>query len=212
MSLCEKLRDGTYLILDSPKILILESGELFVNKYAPNLDDTKAFEDQSELKNLVKTEKLITCKETDFVQIGSISSRHFTSREEFDSIFLECLEESEFSNSYGVISMTRVFHLLCPDVKCNMKYYENNKDELERDLNRKLDYSELENLEKLEQELFFHLMHKWFGNDCKELMADISMMDDKQFWLKDFRICTIPGFRFASAQIKDKILVFQCQF
>ena len=51
------------------------------------------------------------------------------------------------------------------NVSCNMEYYLNNREELEKDLNRKVtNECELKE-EKLEQELFYNLMCKWFGNE-----------------------------------------------
>ena len=98
------------------------------------------------------------------------------------------------------------------DVSCNMERYLNNREELEKDLNRKvMNECDLRG-EKLEQELFYNLMCKWFGNESEssfDSISDCEIMNDtvygKAYMLKEF--CVYFSTFIIMLLLKEKIII-----
>ena len=162
--------------------------------------------------------------------IGMINSKHFESREQFDSIVLSQYSGMNelFHNNIEQISFREALKVVELDLWCDMEYYYAHEDEMEKDLGRKVADEEIWYEEqKLEEELFYKLLCFLFDNsppdqlkDFEEDNIDLSIQSDsktkhfynKIFMLKNFRILRGLGYNFATAQRGSFYLVFRYVF
>ena len=126
--------------------------------------------------------------------VNTINERYFDSREDLDDFYIpkEYRRPPSSSENIDKISLQDVFKKLNVTVSCNMDYYLKHHEEMEKDLIRKINESEL-NSPKLEQELLYTLLCKIFGdsepnNDKLEHTPNDESKFDKVFMLKDFHI------------------------
>jgi hypothetical protein len=217
MSIKEKFEKNIFKLSNIPRLFLIDYGNVLVNKDAPYPNEIESLEELDSESNFVETEKLIAENRDAQLTIGIISVKHFASRNELDEIYLKSINKKEYSKKIEKISINKAFELLDVDVSCNIGYYFNNRQELEKDLNRKVNESELKE-GKLEQELFYKLMCKWFGNEI-ESFDDISSDENKDdkvygkaYMLKDFRVYYSTNYSYATAQRDEYYLIFEYVF
>lgn len=112
------------------------------------------------------------------------------------------ISEDKYTYKCDKISIQNFFQLFRIKVSCNMKFYEDNLNELEKDLDRNVNATEIKDNTKLEQEIFKKLMFKWFGIESNSV-SDQS----KDFMLQDFHCCFTTNFYFATAEINNFYLI-----
>ena len=216
MSIKENFEKGIYELEAIPYIIEIRGGNVKINKYAPYPNEIKSLESSYFNSDLIETNKLISPYRDSEFSVGTISTEHFESREKLDSLFLKYVNKP-FSQNYEKISIDEAFQMLNVDVSCNMEYYLDHKEEIEKDLDRKVDESELINVNKLEQELFYNQMLKLFGTEDVPESFDESLNKEepnyeKACMLKDFHILCEENFHYATAQRGNHYLVFEYAF
>lgn len=148
----------------------------------------------------VRCEKFKAKSYGDFLfNIRVISMKRFESREEFYEAVVPTNRRDSTTNinEHAIISIEDAIKLLNVKIECNMSYYLNNRDELEKDLKRQVSEDELSTAScKIEQELFFNLMCKLFGSERKD-------GDERSFMLKEFRVITRDGNYAVATAIRD---------
>ncbi|RNA21613.1 hypothetical protein BpHYR1_030076 [Brachionus plicatilis] len=218
MTIKEKLKKNIFNLSNVPCIFVIDYDKVLVNKDAPYPNELQSLEKLVDLETaLVEAKKLIAQNRDAQLKIGKISVHHFESRNEFDAIYLRTINKEEYSKQIEKISINKALALLDVDVSCNMEYYLNNQKELENDLNRKVNESEF-NVPKLEQELFYNLMCKWFGSES-ESFDHISQMENKsdksyqkECTLNDFRVHFSTNYYYATAQRENYYFIFEYVF
>ncbi|CAF0908142.1 unnamed protein product [Brachionus calyciflorus] len=218
MSIKKKLKNNIFKLSNIPCIFSIDYDRVLMNKDAIYPNELESLEEILDKESgLVETNKLIAQNRDAQLQIRVISVKHFENRNDFDAIYLKSIDRESYSKEFEKISINKAFELLDVDVSCNMEYYLNNHDELENDLKRKVNESELKE-EKLEQELFYNLMCKCFGNDS-ESFDDITQNDNKTdniyrktCMLKDFRVNFSTNYYYGTAQRENYYFVFEYVF
>jgi hypothetical protein len=225
MSIKEKFQKKIYKLETIPRIIDIKGSKLTINKYAPYPDEIESLEGKNfdNNLNLIDTYKLKTPWRDSEFSIGIIKIEHFDSREYFDHLFYESNVERKIKY-YNKISINKAFELLDVEISCDMDYYLENQNEIEKDLNRKVEKKELgeNNLRiKLEQELFYVQMLNLFGNDEVDDSFDNVNQDtlvtndyfyEKVLNLKDFYIHTKMNEHLATAQRGKYYLTFDYAF
>jgi hypothetical protein len=126
-----------------------------------------------------------------------------------------------FNKNFEKVSINKAFQLLNVEVSCNMEYYLNHLDEIEKDLNRKVNEIELkETNKKLEQELFYNQMCKLFGTEgvpgsydsILDKTIEPELVYERAYMLKDFRVFYKMNYHCATAQRGNYYLLFQYSF
>jgi hypothetical protein len=147
---------------------------ILVNKNGKCPDEIKTLEDMDWNENKPVTNKIKADSDGEWnCIIGMINRKYFDSREALDRLFvaIESVDRSR-EKQFQQISLKQALEYLNVRISCNMDYYLSNKKELEKDLNRQIDYLDLNDeiiLKKLEAELFFKQMCELFGeqNEAK---------------------------------------------
>jgi hypothetical protein len=219
MSIKEKFAKNIFKLSNIPCLFAIDYDKVLVNKNAPHPNEMECLEELDVESNLLETEKLIAENRDAQLKIGIISVKHFESRKELDGIYLKSINQEAYSKQIDKISINKAFELLDVNVSCNMEYYSNNREELEKDLKRKVtNECELKE-EKLEQELFYNLMCKWFGNESESSFDSISkseIMNDKvyekSYMLQEFCVHFSTNYYYATAQRENYYLIFEYVF
>ena len=215
LSIKEKFKKQIFKLDNAPRLLYMDSSDVFVNMHAPYPNEIDSLNSFNWHENKLKTEKLkctsYSCWE--FI-VEAINSAHFDSREKLDDLFIP--KENRTTSSTCVylnkISINDAFGILNVKVKCNMDYYLNHPEEIEIDLNRKIKEEDF-NSPRLEQELFYTLMCKILGDGEPSDKLDQAGKDetsfDKAFMLKDFHLLSNDGnIIHATAKRGDFYLLF----
>ncbi len=150
--------------------------------------------------------------------IGMIHIKHFDSREILDNLYVYKSRQS-FSPNFERISIDKALQHFDIDLSCNMDYYLTNKNEIEKDLNKKIVDLDLNNdyqMRKLEKELFYNQMCKLFGEN-EDTSDDIIKAEDgekknnyeKAFILKGFHMLFMDGnYKYATGRRGNYYLLF----
>ena len=148
---------------------------------------TNNINNDSDDDDLVETKKLLVESYGDWELLACLlNSKDFNSREEFDDWTIEKHLRINEEEMVKEISLEDVLDRLDVEISPNMAYYLEHRDELEKDLNRRLnDLSELKD-PRLEKELLYKQLCQIFGNDN-------SSDTDNEYMLKDFKLLENMG-------------------
>jgi hypothetical protein len=215
VSLKEKFKKEIYKLDNVPRLLYMDSSDVFVNKHAPYPNEIDSLNSFNWHENKVRTEKLkctsYSCWE--FI-VEAINSAYFDSREKLDDLFVPKESRTESSSCFNLnkISINDAFDILNVKVRCNMDYYLKHPEEMEKDLSRKIKDEEF-NSPMLEQELFYTLMCKILGDSEPSDKLDQASIDETSFgqvfMLKDFHLLSNDGnIIHATAKRGDFYLLF----
>ena len=213
-----KFESGYYSLKGTPSLITMSWNEVLVNKEAPNPNIVDYLEKYKNLELVLddtnRTLKLTANAYGDWDFVASkIPRAYFPDRlklqrefirEEFWNEESECIKAKSISLRDAVLAMD-------VDLSCDMKYYLDNKNELETDLGRslpvELDLSNEPMLQKLEKELFYKNMCQIFGpaNDTDQQEGT----EEKSFMIRDFKILFSDGNdKYAVGERDDYYLTF----
>ncbi|XP_018013557.1 uncharacterized protein LOC108670602 [Hyalella azteca] len=210
----QNLENGTYRLNEAPTVIDIENNKINVNKDGFNLDVVKYFEGQENwnTKEIVNPKLKASSFGDYYCGLSLMPSSYFESREKFDYLYsLRWQGDPSFDPNDPVetiekISLEKALELLTVTLSCNMEYYLANRDEMEKDLGRKLDSFNAEDessMKRLERELFYNQVIKIVGESEDDDKATFSVM------LKDFRALFLEGNdNFATARRGDYYLLF----
>lgn len=164
---------GIYSIMSVPRVLVTDHSGVYVHKSGPNQDEIKSLEKLDFEANKLLTPKLNGTSFGDYkLIVGMISKKHFDSREKVDALFSQYytddLEEETPLPKVDRISLGEALEFLTVSLSCNIDYYLSNPDEMEKDLDRKLedlDRNNEEMMSELEAELLYMQSVKIFGEE-----------------------------------------------
>ena len=200
-----------------PYILYMDHIDILLFKYPPYPNELEYFEDKHfklHQDDEIQTLKL-KAKSFGFWEfsVQMINVNNLENRDSFDEMIEP--QNQRVLNEYCItereISIQKVLELMRVKLSANMDYYLKNLHELQIDLNRKILETELTDI-KLQQEIFYKLMCKLFGDDEKASIEDGLKQEnnyEKSFILKDFRILSYSGdYICATARRGDFYLLF----
>ncbi|CAG0905433.1 unnamed protein product, partial [Darwinula stevensoni] len=169
---------GTYTVLLVPRVLTAEGAQrsgVYVHKDGLHLDEIKWFEDMDWGRDRVLMPTLKTSSYGDYVlHVGLIDTKYFESREQLDSLYSKDWQDAEpcypdaTVTTVEQVSFREALKLMTVDIWCDMDYFLANRDEMEKDLGRKLPNLDLDDkdlLKQLEDELFYKQSVKIFGRE-----------------------------------------------
>jgi hypothetical protein len=227
MSIKEKLEKNIYLINDAPCIMVMNGYKgIFINKNLPCANEVESFEKVK--KTSVQIDKLKAKgfgSDWDF-DVEMINIKHFESRQKLDEMLLT--QGSRDQNvpepvqNIELISIQEAFSFTGIELCTNMDFYLKNKQELEADLGRPvldLDLSNVSDLKRLSQELFYKQMCKLFsqGNYEDEITAVDDIVEsnsgnndsfEKCFILREFHKYLDGNYMYASSRRGNFYILF----
>ncbi|CAG0902787.1 unnamed protein product [Darwinula stevensoni] len=169
---------GTYSVLLVPRVLTAEGAQrsgVYVHKDELHLDEIKWFEDMDWGRDRFLMPILKTSSYGHYVlHVGLIDTKYFESREQLDSLYSKDWQDAEpcypdaTVTTIEQVSLREALKLMTVDIWCNMDYFLANRDEMEKDLARKLPNLDLDDkdlLKQLEDELFYIQSVKIFGRE-----------------------------------------------
>jgi hypothetical protein len=209
LSIKEKFKRKILCIWKIPTNLSMDDSNVIAYKYNStqiSIDDIEKSDYEKIPINKLKANRVSSW---DF-SITKISCDYFDSKDELDQLFIE--EELELvgvppicGKTIERISIENVLKQFEIDFSCNMSYYLDHQDEIEKDLKRKIDLNSKMNneteLKRLEQELFYNQMCELLGEneddyiqkDEKALMGSEEMLYEKAYILRNFRMLFDDG-------------------
>ena len=221
-SIREKFKNGEYSVENLPTLLAVDyKGVVFINPDIPNpdiIDQQERWKNHVHIKELVQMPKLKATCCTEFAfRAVKVPKDYFDSRESFEEMVIETRDRDIGSACIKVdsLSLRTAIKEMKVDMFANMDYYLQNRIELDTDLGRNissdLDSSDELLLKTLEQELFYKLMCKIFGNDSTDDNVTVDgekTLYDKSYMINDFRILSFDGnSMFAAARRSDNYLM-----
>jgi len=160
---------GVYSLMGAPRILVADRYGVFVHKDGPHQDDIKSLENMDWDENHLNAPKLKASSYGDYdLTIGMISTVHFDTRELLDKLYVEDFTKDPPISKVERISFEEALGLLTVSISCDMDYYLSNREEMDKDLDRKVDNFDPNNkhmMKELEAELFYKQSLKIFGED-----------------------------------------------
>lgn len=184
----------TYSLRRVPRFLQIDPKGVHLHKDGRNQDEIKSQENLDWTRDRVITPKLKGSSYGGYYfDIGMISTKYFESKEKLDSLYAnECWSDAEPGDSETPIqkekiSLDEAVKLLTVTISCSMDYYLANRDEMEKDLGKKVDSLDLNDknvLTQLEKELLYNQMTTIFGDDNDE---------NGEIILTDFHILFLDG-------------------
>lgn len=196
MSLKEKLEKREFPLDKAPCILDMSNRNVFVNKEAQNPNELASFEDYNSYweEARVLTQKLKVDSYGSWeLGIAVINTKHFENRQTLDRLFFAQYEIEPEIKQYGKISIQEAIEMCQVEIGCNMDFYLQNPNEIEKDLNRSVDIcsikDNIEALKRLEDELFYNQMCSLFGDDVDDFENDQDESSDKFN-----KVCTVKEF------------------
>lgn len=222
MSLKEKIEKYEFLLDDAPIILDMNEREVFVNKEAPNPNELASFEDYNSYWEgaRVLTQKLkVESYGSWELGIAAINAKYFENRQALDRIYLSQYGTEADINQIGKIPIQYAISCCRVEISCNMKFYLDHPNEIEKDLNRSVDIctikDDIDALKRLEDELFYNQMCRLFGDDDGDILEDENDQNknndkfNKVCTIKEFAILFIDGnCVFATGRRGDNYLLF----
>lgn len=183
----DKFKRGKYSLNYAPRILYMDCSDVYINKNGEYPNEIESLENFDWEKDEIKTQKLCADSYGDWsFEISMISTNYFDSREQLDDLYLD-KNDREVSDSYEYydwISFKQALNVFRTKLWSNMNYYLNNLNELEKDLHRKLNDSEInseKSINRLQEEILYKQLIKLFGR-----YEDINDNFDDDFYNKTF--------------------------
>lgn len=214
ISIREKLLNQTYNLYSSPRVIYMDSFSTRVNKYAPNIDEVKSFEDYDWERDSVDCPKLTgdSCGEWEF-KISMLKSAYFKSKEEFELLYVPYRIISNIDCCYyEKIPIEEAISILGLDISVNFDYYMKNREKLRADLGREISNDIIQDKttrKSIEKELFYKQMVKLFGDSDNAVSLDT----DGRLMIKNFRILYYDGnLNWAIAERGDHYLIMVYNF
>jgi hypothetical protein len=205
----------TLCIDDLPRIMSMNNSEVILNSKLLSTNDIESLEDIDENMNKVETLKF---KATGYgswdLHINVIKADHFENRNQLDQLFFYDDTPDRMSQNIQRISIENALKFTGVEITIDMDFYLKNKDVLETDLKRSVTDSDLQNLKKIEQELFYNQMCTIFGKQNDEgdyVKGKKNNKDDsfeKSFILRQFHKYTSGGNLYGSSKRGDYYFLF----
>ncbi|XP_018019939.1 uncharacterized protein LOC108676381 isoform X2 [Hyalella azteca] len=164
----QKLENGTYRLSHAPMVMgINVDSKVYVNKDGFNLDVVKYLEGQENWnwKDVLNPKLKASSYGDYYCALELMPSSYFESREKLDYLYSllwqndPSFDPNEPVETIEKIPLEEALELLTVTLSCNMEYYLANRDEMEKDLGRKLDSFNAEDesfMKRLERELFYN--------------------------------------------------------
>lgn len=180
---------GSYSLMEVQRILEIDDSGVYVRKDGLCQNEMESLVNKNWRRDKVLTPKLKASSYGDYcLTIGMIDAKYFESREKLDFLYAQewrCsgrCDPDRPVTTFERISFEEALKFLTVTLSCDMDFYLGNRDEMEKDLGRKLDNLDLNNnnvMKQLEEELFYYQTIKICGvNEEDEKPAVI---------LRDFR-------------------------
>jgi hypothetical protein len=165
MSIKEKLEKYEFFLENASCILDMNNRRVLVNKEAPNPNELASFEDYNSYwegsRNLTQTLKVESYGDWE-LSVAVVNTKHFENRQTLDRLFLAQFGIEAEIKRFGRVSIQDAMCRV--EIGCEMDFYLQHSNEIEKDLNRKEDIWDIkDNIEKLkslelEEELFYNQM------------------------------------------------------
>lgn len=223
-----KFENHEYLISKVPELLTIDNDGVRIHQEAPNPNIIEIIEQKKkglEVKPNIPTPKLRAFfgSNTDLnydsdACVQKVPKAFFKSRETLDELNIQKkLRKVDSScTSSSRISMREALQSIFIHCSCDMEYYLANRNELEADLGRQFGQIEIINqqeIDKLEQELFYINMCKIFGPEIvNDKILENEQKDklyEKSYMLENFSILSYNGNTiYATAERGEDYLLF----
>ncbi|CAF0736543.1 unnamed protein product [Brachionus calyciflorus] len=219
-----QLKKKRYEPEEMPRVIFAHDKKILIHKNVLECDAMELMMGLEEMnKDMFESSKIKIDIESygDLFVSNVIDAKYFDSREEFDHFYVEdpfiFSHQFEKKSSYfPTISFDDILNLIELTIFIDLEYYKTKNDELEKDIGRKLDKKLVEmteeELELLEEELFYKLMCKLYGPEPNGESDDVQEEKcySKKIIFKDFRVLSEHEYKvLATARRGDRYFTFE---
>jgi len=213
----DRFESREYSILNVPRVLEMDGTGMYVHSDGPYQDAIKSLEALNWEREKLLTPKLKGFGWGDYTfLISVINTKYFETREKLDGMYSEEYRKDCPVSNVERISFEDVLKIMTITISCNVEYYLSHRDEMEKDLGRRLknfDANNKDMMKKLEMELFYNQVVKIFGEDNdgddNVTKGEEHETVEKVLTLRDFRLLYADGNeRIASTQRGNYYFLF----
>lgn len=212
----ENFEKGEYQFENIPSIIHMDEDGVSINTRLSCVNELE-YIDGSKAASYNLTNKLIASSTGEWeADISIIRKDFFKSRSQMNELFGDNIKDEDNQQFIERLTLQQACKLIKVKLKSNIDYYlNNNKLELEKDLNRQVKDNEVFNVnlrKKLEHELFYKQMCTLFDtclNDDLQKPNEDSTLYERSFILNDFHVLVNDCYTIqATAQRGDYYFLF----